>query len=278
MNTDARLVVGYDGSTDSLAALEWAAKVASLRGEAIVATTIVDPRQTPRGVAWPDSYWEEIDDKARAVFARWPDVKATIERHVGHLVPRLLECAEGSSMLVVGSHGHTTLHEMLLGSVSQSAARHAGPPVVVVRPPLHPESGRIVVGSDGSESSTRAVELACGMAELTGDKVVVLRAWEPMSVMPDRYGFAPPPSADTMEAAEGALGRVVDDLRAAHPEIAIEGEIFAGAPERALADAADNASLVVVGSRGHHAVGEVLMGSVGRALLHHAHCPVAIVH
>jgi nucleotide-binding universal stress UspA family protein len=37
-------------------------------------------------------------------------------------------------------------------------------------------------------------------------------------------------------------------------------------------------SLVVVGSRGHHAVGEVLVGSVSRALLHDAACPVAVIH
>src|SRR5690349_14792102 len=42
MNTDARIVVGYDGTPDSLAALSWATKTASLRDEAVVATTIVD--------------------------------------------------------------------------------------------------------------------------------------------------------------------------------------------------------------------------------------------
>lgn len=278
MNTDARIVVGYDGTPDSLAAMAWAAKMASLRGEAIVATTIIDPRQTPRGVAWPQSYWDEIDDRAREVFAQWPDVPATIERHVGHLVPRLLESTAGSSMLVVGSHGHTTVHEMLLGSVSQSAARHAGLPVVVVRPPVNPDSGRIVVGVDGSESSIGALEFACRMAELTGDKIVALRAWYPATVVADRYGYLPHASTDTMEAAEAELRRMVDEARAAHPDVSVEGEMFNSAAERALTDAADNASLVVVGSRGHRAVGEVLMGSVGQALLHHAHCPVAIIH
>ena len=278
MNTNARIVVGYDGTPDSLAALQWAAKVASLRGEAIVATTIVDPRQTPRGVAWPQSYWDEIDDRAREVFTDWPDVPATIERHVGHLVPRLLESATGASMLVVGSHGHTTVHEMLLGSVSQSAARHAGLPVVVVRPPVNPESGRIVVGADGSESGTRALEFACRMAELTGDKVVAIRAWYPASVVADRYGYLPPASPDTMDVAEADLKRIVDAARTSHSGVAVEGEIVHGAAERALIDAADEASLVVVGSRGHHAVGEVLMGSVGQSLLHHAHCPVAVIH
>ena len=278
MNTDARIVVGYDGRPDSIAALAWAVEVASLRGEGIVATTIIDPRQTPRGVAWPESYWEEIDDRAREVFAQWPDVPVGIERHVGHLVPRLLESAHGSSMLVVGSHGHNAFSEMLLGSVSQSAARHAALPVIVHRPPVNPDSGRIVVGADGSESSTRALEFACRMAQPRGDKVVALRAWETPSVVDERHGHLPPPSSDPLASAERELGRAVDDLRKAHPEVAVEGELYHGSPERGLVEAADDSSLVVVGSRGYTAVGEVLMGSVGHALLHHAHCPVAVIH
>jgi nucleotide-binding universal stress UspA family protein len=278
MNTDAHVVVGYDGKPDSIAALSWAARTASLRGEAVVATTVIDPRETPRGMAWPESYWQEIEVRARQVLAQWPDVPATFERHTGHLVPRLLESAEGASMLVVGSFGHRAFAEMLFGSVSQSAARHSALPVVVVRPPVDPDSGRIVVGADGSEASARALEFACDMAERTGDKVVALRAWHPTTVVADRYGYFPPPSGDSMEAADSALGRTVDDLRDAHPDVPLEGEIFYGNAERALADASSSASLVVVGSRGHNAVGELLVGSVSKAVLLHARCPIAVVH
>jgi nucleotide-binding universal stress UspA family protein len=151
-------------------------------------------------------------------------------------------------------------------------------PVVVVRPPANAAAGRIVVGADGSEASTRALEFACETARVTGDKLVALRAWQPTTVVADRYGYMPPPSADTLEAAEGALGRIIDDLRRAHPDLPVEGEIYAGAAERGLAEAASDASLVVVGSRGHNAVGEVLVGSVSRALLHQAACPVAVIH
>ncbi len=278
MNTDAPIVVGYDGKPDSLAALSWALKSASLRGGAVVATTIVDPRETPRGVAWPESYWEDIEDKAREAFAQWPEVPATIERHVGHLVPRLLEAALAGSMLVVGSKGHSIVGEMVLGSVSQSAARHATVPVVVVRSPQNPESGRIVVGADGSESSTHALEFACRMAQLTGDKVILMRAWSPLTLAMDGYGQLPPASDDTLAEAESALGRIVDSARAAHPGVPIEGEIYSGAAERGLIDASSNASLVVVGSRGHNAVGEVLLGSVSKAVLKKAHCPIGVIH
>jgi nucleotide-binding universal stress UspA family protein len=278
MNTGAHIVVGYDGRPDSVAALTWAAKAASLRGEAVVATTIIDPREFARGIAWPESYWADVDDKARGVLAPWPEVPLRTERHTGHMIPTLVDVARNGSMLVVGSKGHGLVAEMLRGSVSQSAARHAAVPVVVVRAPQNPNSGRIVVGSDGSEASARALEFACEMARLTGDKVVALRAWHPTEAAPERHGYLPPPSVDSMDAAESAVGQTVDQARGAHPEVAIESEVYAGPPEQGLIDASGNASLVVVGSQGRSAVDEVLMGSVSKAVLHKAHSPVAVVH
>jgi nucleotide-binding universal stress UspA family protein len=278
MNTDARIVVGYDGSPDSLAALAWAAKVASLRGEAIVATTIIDPRETPRGVAWPESWWQEMEAEGRKALASWPDVQVTFERHVGHLVPALLESAGDSSTLVVGSHGHSLLGEMLLGSVSQSAARHAAVPVVVVRPPQNPASGRIVVGVDSSEAITRALRFACEIAGATGDKVTVLHAWHPATVVMDRSGYLPPISADLLPEAESTLGRIVEQARTDHPDVDIAGEIYSGLAERGLIDASQSASLIVMGSRGRDVVSEVVLGSVSRYVLHKAHCPVTVVH
>ena len=48
-------------------------------------------------------------------------------------------------------------------------------------------------------------------------------------------------------------------------------------PVNALSDASATADLVVVGSRGMGAIGSALLGSVSRGVLHHAHCPVAVV-
>jgi nucleotide-binding universal stress UspA family protein len=278
MNTQAKVVVGYDGTPGSLAALDWAARIASLREEAIVASTIVDPREHPRGGAWPEWWWQEVADKAREVVAQWPDVPLTIERHVGHKVPKLVESARGSSMLVVGSHGHGLVGEILLGSVSQGAARHAGAPVVVVRPAQNPESGRIVVGVDGSESSSHALHFACEMARVTGDKVSVMRSWHSATVPVDHYGYLPPLREETMAHAEAALGRAVDQARADFPTVDIEGELASAAAERELVDASANASMLVVGSRGLGAVAGVLMGSVSTHVIHKAHCPIAVVH
>jgi nucleotide-binding universal stress UspA family protein len=168
--------------------------------------------------------------------------------------------------------------EILAGSVSQSAARHAQVPVVVVRPATNPNAGRIIVGADTSEASTRALQLACQTARLTGDKVVVFHAWAPTNIVAGGHGYMPPIELDSMPDAEATLSRIVGQLRSENPDVDIEGEIYNGFAERGLVDASANASLVVVGSRSLGAIGEALLGSVSHYVLHKAHCPIAVVH
>jgi nucleotide-binding universal stress UspA family protein len=277
MDAQTFIAVGYDGSPDSSAALSWAADMAVRRLEEVVATLVVDPRESPRGIAWPEFWWKEIEDQARAVLEQFPGVEYRLVRRTGSKVSSLVEAGDGASMLVVGSHGHSVVGEVFLGSVSQSLARHATSPVVVVREPRTIGSGRIVVGFDGSGLSKRGFEFACAMAELTGDKVVAVRAWQEIPVVMDREGYAPPLRTGSLDEQEAALRFEVEELRLTHPTVGIDSDLVGTPPGRALVDASSNASLVVVGSHGQNAVAEALIGSVTHDVLHKAHCTVAVV-
>jgi len=213
------IVVGYDGSPDADAAATWAGQMARLRGEAVVVAIVVDRMESPRRPQWPESWWEEIEGQARETLAAVGVHDLAIERLDGGIASTLVDRATDASMLVLGSHGHGRVGEALLGSVSQSAARHSRCPVVVVRPAPGAHERRIIVGVDGSEPSLRALEFACRQAGATGDTVVLVRAWKPLTMPIDEHGDPPESMSRTLLEEEGALQKSVAEARTSHPEI-----------------------------------------------------------
>jgi nucleotide-binding universal stress UspA family protein len=252
--------------------------MALLRGEPILALIVVEPMDAPRTQGWPESWWEEIEQRARDTLTAAGATDATVERHVGKLVHTLVDAASEASMLVLGSRGHSRLGEVVMGSVSQSAARRARGPVVVVRRRKAADTHRIVVGMDDSEPSRRALDFACAQAEAAGATVVLLRAWKPLTIPVDKHGDVPASMTTTLLDEEEALVKSVAEARGRYPELDIEGEFIATSAGQALADASATAALVVVGSRGRSALTETVLGSVSHHVLHQAHCPVAVVH
>ena len=273
----ARILVGYDGSTDADMAAGWAGRMAHLRGEPLVAAIVVDRMESPRRPNWPESWWEEIEERARAALATAGATDVTVERQHGGVVSTLVDSSSDASMLVLGSRGHGRIGEALLGSVSQSAARRARCPVVVVRKAHDGDKRRIVVGVDDSEPSLRALDFACEQATVTGDTVVLYRAWKPLTMPIDKHGQVPASMSRTLLGEEEALLKAVTEARTRHPEIEIEGEFIAVGASQALVDASHSATMVAVGSRGHNGLTETVLGSVSNNVLHHARCPVAVV-
>ncbi len=272
------IVVGYDGSPEADEAARWAAGTALLRGEPLMALIVVEPMDAPRSQGWPESWWEEIENQARHTFDAAGAPDATVERHVGKRIHTLQEAGRDASMLVLGSRGHSRVGDVIHGSVSQSTARHARCPVVVVRKSHAGDAHRIVVGSDDSEPSRRALDFACGHAAATGQQVVMLRAWKPLTMPLDERGDVPPAMSARLLEEEELLAKSVAEARGRFPALEIEGEFIATSPGQALVDASATATMVAVGSRGRSALTETVLGSVSHHVLHEAHCPVAVVH
>lgn len=132
----------------------------------------------------------------------------------------------------------------------------------------------IVVGVDGSEHSADALRWAMRQAEHTGAEVRALRAWQ----LPASYGYPGTwVDIDFEEEARKDLQRVVDDVSADHPGVAVTAEVVRGHPADVLVTASKGAGLLVVGSHGHGAFAGMLLGSVSVHCTHNAHCPVIVV-
>ena len=135
--------------------------------------------------------------------------------------------------------------------------------------------GTVVVGVDGSAGSQLALRWAARQATLMGARLRVVTAWEfPMS-----YGWAPqlPPGLDPSDDAEKMLREVVDDVVGSEGHIEVETVVLEGQPAPTLLDAAKDADLLVVGTRGHGELAGIFCGSVGERCVTRATCPVVVV-
>jgi nucleotide-binding universal stress UspA family protein len=138
---------------------------------------------------------------------------------------------------------------------------------------------RIVVGVDGSPASSAALGWAVREAELTGDTVLAVIAWQ-YPIAAGGYGWAPvamDEGIDLEAIAEKTLAQAIDEVVKPGSAVTIERRVVEGYAPSALLDAAAGADLLVVGSRGHGTFADALLGSVSQHCAHHAKCPVVIV-
>jgi nucleotide-binding universal stress UspA family protein len=137
---------------------------------------------------------------------------------------------------------------------------------------------RIVVGVDGSPSSLEALRWAAGEARLRGATLVALHAWTLPPVSTANQG-ARLLASDFARIRDGARKLLELAVAEAVPdkEIDIARVVCEGPPAQALVASAEDADLLVVGSRGLGGFKGLLLGSVSREVAQHAPCPVVVV-
>lgn len=139
----------------------------------------------------------------------------------------------------------------------------------------------VIAGIDGSAESRAAALWAAREAGLRGLPLSVLYAWQPWT---HTAAYASPGAAVAPRAtgaderwAEHLLRETEDEVRALHPELDLSLERVPGHPVEVLAAAADEAEVLVLGSRALSAVTGFLTGSVSMSVLAHARRPVVLV-
>lgn len=132
----------------------------------------------------------------------------------------------------------------------------------------------IVVGVDGSPSSLSALEWAARHAELTKLPLEAVATWQ----WPNNYGYAVAFESgfDPAQESREMLDEIVAKLKADHPEIEVRPNVIEGDTRNVLVKLSKEASLLVLGSRGHGELTGMLLGSVSGYCVTHADCPVLV--
>lgn len=285
-STSTAVVVGVDGSEPSRRALVWAAGEAVQRGVALRVVhsfpfdMMVAPERDPQ-VRLASQHMLDVADHARHLVDDAVEVTSALLDGVPSkaLVDESRRCA----LLVLGSRGHGGFANLLLGSTSVDVTARAECPVVVVPDREGSDPGSlqpVIVGVDASEGSLRALEFGFARAEAREARLVAVHVWRP----PTAYGSYAGASvlhaeSDRLEEeARAVLAGALARWRERCPAVVVDERVVRGQTVAELAGmSAQNADVVVVGSRGRTALAGMMMGSVSQGLLRHAGAPVVVV-
>jgi nucleotide-binding universal stress UspA family protein len=140
----------------------------------------------------------------------------------------------------------------------------------------------IVVGTDGSETATRAVEAAVELAQLSGATLELVSAYEPVSGQRLREEARQvPPDLQWMINRRADVDATLQQAaeRARYAGVAAQTYAREGDPADAILDVAEElgADLIVVGNKGMTGAKRFLLGSVPNKVSHHAPCAVMII-
>ncbi|MGV9788396.1 universal stress protein [Streptomyces sp. NPDC003435] len=283
------ITAGVDGTEESLAALEWAAREAVRRGLPLRVVHAWEqvgelPADRDTQLGWVE---EGIGGTVRALTGRHPglDVRTELtELTEGDAVDALLAAGADSEALVLGTRGHGAVVGFLLGSVGLRVVAETARPVILVRAGDRAEAeaaGReIVVGQHGTpEDSAAALRFAFETAAARGATVRAVRAW----ALPPVFAYSPG-SLKLLDDAGGlepyekrALADALAPWRKRFPGVPVVEHVEMGSAGQVLVSQAARAQLLVVGRRARRTAVGARIGSVAHGVLHHAGSPVAVV-
>jgi nucleotide-binding universal stress UspA family protein len=289
-----RVIVGLDGSNESLAAADWAAAEARTLS---VPLSLVQVRETG---AYPYSpltddeielQWAErlTRETEAELVSRYPGLRTVTEELAGRPATVLTHLATERDLLVMGSRGLGGFMGFLVGSVALPTAAHAKCPVVLVRASggdagheasgavtAARPSGDLVLGLDLGQPNEELLAFAFEAASRHGTRLRVVHGWHVPPAARER-GQGRPGAEQVAQDKERALREALRPWEEKYPGVEVEAQTVVKRPARHLVEAAADASMVVVGRRVRRAPLGTHLGNVTHAVMHHSKAPVVVV-
>lgn len=138
------------------------------------------------------------------------------------------------------------------------------------------EIKNILVPTDGSEYTEEALEMAIGLAKLTGAKVTTLSVVDREAVMGGPLGVGTETITEILNReAQEAVAFVKEKCEAANIEVATQ--VLAGPPAEIIMEESGKYDLIVMSSLGKTGLSKFLIGSVAEKVIRTAKCPVLVI-
>lgn len=287
------VVVGYDGSGPSEEALQWAARAAAHSGRRLLVLHAAGRVSYPQDVSSGLDRAPEVVAEAKEIAGHgagkvaesFPELDVETSGSLLSAKVALREVSTHAAMVVLGNRGRGRVRTLLLGSTAYALAGYARCPVVIIRDGNTDMPGPdrpVVVGVNGTGGSDRAVDAAVDVAGEWDAPLVLATTWVPPE--PDLWEQGPAGYRSVAEASaayQETAGRInaeaVKRVRSVNPDLQVHASVIQAHPVDGLAQAAGEAGLLVMGTRGHGSLIGALLGSTTLGVLHQATVPVMTV-
>jgi nucleotide-binding universal stress UspA family protein len=285
-HTRAPVVVAVDGSERNRSAVDWAAQEAAARGCGMVLVNAIAGHLVPTPHPLTRSREQQVLDMLADARNRVRHIVAeesvSVVAAAGDPVEVLLEQAAeaDAELLVVGKRGLGGFARVIVGSTSIALAGRSPVPLAIV-PDLWDQSRHeghpVVLGIDPDKADHQPIEAAFRRARRLGVALVAVHGWE----TPATYSWeAATVTGAVTEAEQQAATRfdaLLAEWREKHPDVVVRPMRVHKHPAAALLEAAEESQVVVLGRHPAGVFGGFAFGSVARAVLHYAECPVITV-
>ena len=293
-----RIVLATDGSEQAELAAQLVAAVHWPKGSVVRIVTAVDVGSVFLGAPLAPAVPANADELEQQLAEEAEQVAETAAHEVagrGVIVERsvvterpataILAAAADwpADLIVMGSRGRGQIASMVLGSVSAEVVDHAPCPVLVARRPV---LTRVILAHDGSDFAMHGETIVARwpiFATAAIEVVSVTRPGAPWAPDLAPTTYAAGGMEDFRESAEATLVADADLAEGSARRLREAGRratasVVVGDAATQLIAVADErqADVIVIGTRGRTGLRRLLLGSVARNVMHHAHCSVLI--
>jgi nucleotide-binding universal stress UspA family protein len=280
------VIVGVDGSDASRDALALGQMLAGPQGRLLVVH--VHPFGPLSSLMGPGEYEDVVRTTADSIFTHAREILDDATDRELRLVSKRspaeglgsIAADAGAALVVVGSSERSRLERVLAGSVAEDLMSGAPVPVAVAprgfANAARPDNPAIGCAYDGSPESEGALRLASELAQELDGRLRVISVHQRLAfggqVSVTAVGYS-----SVNDAMRAALQQRLARATSAMPDgLHAEARLLDGDAAEALVAESGALDLLVAGSRGYGPVRAVLLGSVSRALVRGAACPVVV--
>lgn len=285
-------VVGIDATDEQHAALEWACGVAG-DADRILAVhaweiPVVTGYETVAAVD-TTAIADASNEFLAAVVAERADARVTgrvVSGHPGKAIADVVDevAGDGGGVTAVVGHAGSSKVGLLVGSTANFVIRNARCSTVVVRGELRLPVRRVVVGADepadGQPDEPSVAALRWALSLPGPERIEVHHAAFVPGVSAGPVATAAVESEDEIAVLDQQLRETIADAVDESTRAASSAEIVpivtGGTGAFDLIEASRDADLVVVGTRGHSGLRDLITGSTTLEVTAHAHCPVVV--